>query len=207
MKDKVVKLVQEKLYQPPKTPEIECSQVRRQENAQNSDSWKQGDQEESSNSTSTSRLVRAATPRTEFQNMKYTNHQHMTKVFHFLQKTLGITASDSTFSMEALKTNLLIWRMFMSLSMKAAIHLGPNYLANLQVYKNTNFEEIQSVFNITQKLTLEHSEEIPDVNKTESESPSWTRSVLSHDQMIQWAKAKVRVYSDSVLCLVMMNDS
>ena len=47
--------------------------------------------------TSRRRLVRAATPRTEFQNMKYTNHQCMTKVFNFLQKKLGITAGYSTF--------------------------------------------------------------------------------------------------------------
>ena len=32
-------------------------------------------------------------------------------------------------------------------------------------------------------------------------SPSWTRSTLAHDQVIQWTKAKVRVYADSVLCL------
>ena len=84
--------------------------------------------------------------------------------------------------------------------MKAAIHLGPNYLANLEVHKNTNFEEIQRIFCITQKLILEHSEEILNVNTIESASPSWARSVLSQDQVIQWAKAKVRVYSDSVLC-------
>ena len=48
----------------------------------------------------------------------------------------------------------------MSSSMKAAIHFGPNYLVNQEVYKNTNFEEIESLFNITQKLILEHSEEI-----------------------------------------------
>ena len=91
------------------SPEAESSQVSRQEKAQHSDSWKQGDQEESSNSASTRRPVRAATPRTEFENMKCTNHQYMTKVFHFLRKKLGITARYSTFSMEALKTNLLIW--------------------------------------------------------------------------------------------------
>ena len=78
------------------------------------------------------------------QNMKYTNHQYMTKVFHFLQKKLGITAGYSTFAHEAFKTNVLIWRMSMSSPMKAN-HLGPNYLANLEVYKNTNFEEIQSL--------------------------------------------------------------
>ena len=97
--------------------------------------------------------------------------------------------------MEALKTNVLIWRMFMSSSMKAAIHLGPNCLANLEVYKNTNFEDIQSLFNITQKLTLEHSEEILNVNTIHSTSPSWTRSVLSHDQVTQRTKAEVRVCS------------
>ena len=95
----------------------------------------------------------------------------------------------------------------MSSSMKAVIHLGPNYLANLEVYKNTNFEEIQSLFTITQKLTLEHSEEILNVRPIESASPSWTRSTLSHEQVIQWIKAKVRVYSDSVLCLGKMNES
>ena len=77
----------------------------------------------------------------------------------------------------------------MSSSMKAAIHLGPNYLANLDVYKNTNFEKIQSLSNITQKLILEHSEGILNVNTIESASPSWTRSVLSHDQVIQWTKS------------------
>ena len=83
----------------------------------------------------------------------------------------------------------------MSSSMKAASHHGPIYFfANLEVYKNTNFEEIHSLFNITQKLILEHSEEILNVHTIESTSPSWTRSALSHDQVIQYTKAKVRVY-------------
>ena len=45
-----------------------------------------------------------------------------------------------------LKTNVLTWGMFMASSMKAAIHLGPNYLANLEVYKNTNFEGNSETF-------------------------------------------------------------
>ena len=151
--------------------------------------------------------MQGATPRPEFQNMKYTNHQYMTRIFQFLQKKLGITASFSTFSMEALKTNVLIWGMFMSSSMKAATHFGRNYLANLEVYKNTNVEEIESLSNVTQKLTLEHSEEIRNVKSLESSSPSRTRSVLSHDQAIKWTKAKVRVYSDSVPCVGQMNES
>ena len=30
--------------------------------------------------------------------------------------------------------------------------LGPNYLTNSEIYNNTEFEEIESLFNITQKL-------------------------------------------------------
>ena len=60
----------------------------------------------------------------------------------------------------------------MSSSMKAAIHLGSNYLANFEVHKNANFEEIQSFFIITEKLILEHSEEILNVNTINSTFPS-----------------------------------
>ena len=48
----------------------------------------------------------------------------------------------------------------MSSSMIAAVHLGPNYLVSLEVYRNTNFEEIESFFNIIQKLIPEHSDRI-----------------------------------------------
>ena len=45
------------------------------------------------------------------------------------------------------------------------------------------------------------------MNTIHSISPSWTRSVWSHDKVIQWTKAKVLVFSDSVLCLGKMNDN
>ena len=125
----------------------------------------------------------------------------------FLHKKLGTAEAYPTFSMAALKTDVLIWGMFMASSMRVAIHLGPNYLVNLKVHKTTNFDEIQSLFNITQNLILEHSKEILNVYTIDSASPSWTRSVLSHDQVIQWTKAKGRVHSDSVLCLEKPNGS
>ena len=81
----------------------------------------------------------------------------------------------------------------MSLAMKAATHLGPNNNENLEVYKNTNFKEIQSLFGITQRLISEHPEEIFNVKPIESAAPSWTRSTLSHDQVIKWANAKVHL--------------
>ena len=88
--------------------------------------------------------------------------------------------------------------MFMASSTIAAIHLRPNYLAKLEVNKNTNFEKIQSSFNITQKLILERCEEILNVTAIDSASPSWTRSVLSHNQVIQWTK-KQKYVSTQIL--------
>ena len=99
-----------RLLRTTKNPEVERSQAKRQKNAQNSDSRKQGDHEESSNSTSTRRLVRAATPRTESQNMKYTNHQYMTKVFQFLQKEVGNYSRILNIFNGSIKDKCEIWR-------------------------------------------------------------------------------------------------
>ena len=48
----------------------------------------------------------------------------------------------------------------MASSMKAPIHLGPDFFKNSAIYKNTRFENIENVFNIIQKFIQEHSEEL-----------------------------------------------
>ena len=63
------------------------------------------------------------------------------------------------------------------------------------------------MFNITQKLVKEHSEEILNVKCLECSSPSWERTVLANDQAIKWAMTEVRVYADSVLCVGQMKDT
>ena len=60
--------------------------------------------------------------------------------------------------------------------MKAAIHLGQDFLGNSEMFKNKKYQNIENVFNITQKLILEHSEEILNVKCLEYSSPSWARS-------------------------------
>ena len=77
--------------------------------------------------------------------------------------------------------------------MKAAIHLGPNYNEILEVYKNTNFEEIQSSFGVTQKLILDHPEEILNV------LTNWKYSSLHgrdlHCLMIKWSSGPKQQYA------------
>ena len=84
--------------------EVEYSQVSRQENAPMAagNGWREGqlqkqrDEIEHSHSNSTRNPVLGASTQ-ELRNMKYTNHQYMTKVFQFLQRKLGTTTSSSTF--------------------------------------------------------------------------------------------------------------
>ena len=89
----------------------------------------------------------------------------------------------------------------MTSSMKAAIHLGRDFQENSEIYKNMKFENIENVFNITQKLIKEQSDGILNVKTLDYQSPSWTRSTLYNDKVIEWAKAKFCLHASSVLCL------
>ena len=92
------------------------------------------------------------------------------------------------------------WWNFMTSSMKAAIHLGPDFLENSDIHKNTKFENIEISSTSLKKLIKEHSEEILNVKTLDYPSPSWIRSTLFNDNLIKRVKAKVCVHADSVLC-------
>ena len=79
---------------------------------------------------------------------------------------------------EALKTNVLTWGLFMSTTMKAAIHHRSNFVENLEVHRNTNFEELQNLCDITRKLILDHQAEILNVTPIDWTAPSWAGSTL-----------------------------
>ena len=99
-----------------------------------------------------------------------------------------------------LKTNVLISGWFVSTPMKAAVHLGTNYTEILEVYGNANLEELQNLFDITQRWMLNHEAEILNSSPIDWTAPSRTKSALPHGQVITWTKERVQVFSDSVLC-------
>ena len=106
----------------------------------------------------------------------------------------NVKVQTRAFLVESYKNNVLTWRMFMASSMKAAIHLGPDFFSKWEIYKNTRFHKIENVFNINQK------------RKTFSEAwiiihTSRPRSTLFNDNVIKCAKAQVCVYTDSFLCV------
>ena len=73
------------------------------------------------------------------------------------------------------------------------------------IYRNTDFEELKTLFDIAQKLILEEKHEIKQVSPIEWHVTPRMRSTLPHDRVIKLSKARVHVYSDSVLCLGKMH--
>ena len=100
-----------------------------------------------------------------------------------------------------LKTVVLIWRLFMSTTMKSAVHLGREYQQKLIARYNTNFEAPKTLFDVFLRLIAENSFEILNQSSMMYDFSPWMRMTLCHDLAIRWAKAKIHVYSDSVWCL------
>ena len=127
------------------------SQQRQQGDAQSFSTWKKGRRDESSNSARAGKLsVRGednqfGKSKFHFHNMQISHYRYFENVFKNLQKKLSLAGDAPPIRIEELKTSVLIWGLFMSTAMKAAIHLGPNYNEYLEVCSNTNFEELQNV--------------------------------------------------------------
>ena len=85
--------------------------------------------------------------------------------------------------------------------MNSAIHLGLEYVQNLIACQNTNIEGIKTLFDISLRLIVENSFEILNLTTMLYDFSPWMRMTLCHDQPTKWAKTKVHVYSDSVLCM------
>ena len=124
----------------------------------------------------------------------------MRKVFQNVKNQLGHNESVSKVSMDSEKMHISIWTLFTASSMKAALHMDPSYATNLEVLTNSDSENIESLFNIS-NMMIGGNSEIRHVFSMGAASPLWEKSTLLNDQAMRWEKTRVYVYSDSVLCL------
>ena len=74
----------------------------------------------------------------------------------------------------------------MSTTKKATVH-GPNYIEFLDVSRNTNLEELQNLFDISEKSVLSHKEEILSLKTIE-----WTSFL-----MIKWSSGRTQEYTST----------
>ena len=95
----------------------------------------------------------------------------------------------------------LIWRMFMAVTMNAATFMGKNFQDNQNSIMNTTDLTLKKMFDISAKLVGEQ-DEINNVDTIPWEKHSWKHlSLIGDEDVISLQRAKVYVFSDSVLCL------
>ena len=58
--------------------------------------------------------------------------------------------------------------------------MGPSYTENVEVFKNSDFENIVSLFNVTRRMIGENF-----VILNVAPSPSWERSTMLNDQAMK----------------------
>ena len=126
--------------------------------------------------------------RLDYHNIQISDYLYVGKVFENLRKKLRLSSCTLD-----VKTNVLIWGLYMSTTTNSSVRLGLQDQENLVAYKNTNFEELKTFFDITLRLTVKHSFEILNVSSMIHDFSPWMRSALCHDQAHTWATAKVYV--------------
>ena len=96
----------------------------------------------------------------------------------------------------------VIWRMFISSALQASLFMEKNYSDNLHSIKNTEDLTMKQMFDISEKLITEQSDEIHGISTTNWEHSSWKYlSLVGVEEVISLSHTKVYVFSDSVFCL------
>ena len=95
----------------------------------------------------------------------------------------------------------MIWRMFTAVTMESAIFIGKNFQDNQNSIVNTADLTLKHMFDISAKLVAEQ-DEISNLETIGWEKHSWKYlSLIGDERVINLQRAKVYVFSDSVLCL------
>ena len=95
----------------------------------------------------------------------------------------------------------IIWRMFMAVTMNAATLMGKNFVDIQNSIMNSRDLTLKNMFDISAKLVSEQ-DEIFKVDTILWEKHSWKYlSLIGDETVVNLQRAKVYVFSDSVLCL------
>ena len=88
----------------------------------------------------------------------------------------------------------------MTVTMESAVFMVKNYLNNCQSIMNTSDLTLKQMFDISAKLVSEQ-DVIFKVDKIHGKKSSWKHlSLIGDETIINLQRAKVCIFSDSVLC-------
>ena len=101
----------------------------------------------------------------------------------------------------------VIWRMFMSSTLRASVFMEKDYSDNWHSIKNTKDLTMKQMFDISAKL-VSKQDEIYGVKTNDWEDSSWKYlPLIGDEEVLSLLHTKVYVFSDSVLCLGKMNEN
>ena len=122
-----------------------------------------------------------------------------------VRKRQNQTSKDATKDSDK---HSVICGMFMSSTLQASVFMVKNYSDNLHSIKNTEDLTMKQMFDISEKLITEQSDEICGISTSSWETSSWKYSSLFGDEeVISLLHAKVYVVPDSVLCFGKMHQN
>ena len=104
-----------------------------------------------------------------------------------------------------LDVNLAVWKMFMSTTLRAAVHLGKDYDANLRYVKNHLWKTAGQLFRETEKMVSGQTE-TAGISVIDFQDLRWMSTSSLRSRACQYSTAEAYVFSDSVLCLGKMGD-
>ena len=125
------------------------------------------------------------------------NVPHMEKVFSIVRKIYDRKPTDD---MKDLDVNTAIWSIFMSVTLQAAVHLGPDYSMNLRSVKNQSSKSLEQSFRTTERL-IKGQTETTGVSTINWDQRTWREFSLLCDRAVRIMNSKTYVFSGSVLCL------
>ena len=138
-------------------------------------------------------------------NLSPTSRSFLNRANDRLRKMLDRSPEDA---MQDIDKRSVILGMFMSSTLEASVFMGKNYSDNWHSIKNTEDLTMKQMFDISAKLISEQSDEIYGMNAINWEDSSWKHlSLVGGEKVISFSNTKVYVFSDSVLCLGMMNEN
>ena len=101
--------------------------------------------------------------------------------------------------------NMAIGGIFLSTTLRATVHLGQEYEANLRYVKNHLWKSVGQLFKENEKLISEQTENTG-VSTINFKELTWMSTSLLCSKAYQITNAKTYVFSDSVLCVGKMGE-
>ena len=131
-------------------------------------------------------------------NFSLKSRSFLNRVNDRLRKILDRSTEDA---MQDLDKRSMIWGMFMSSTLEASVFMGKNYSDNLLSIKNTGTNlTLKQMFEISEKLILEQSDEIFGESQISWENSPWKQlSLVNDEEVISLSHAKVSILRFCVL--------